>query len=99
MDPECPCCRNISKRYSIALLSSIGFVISFGIRCNMSVAIVKMVKVKEGEGVCIIDIFVYQYAIIKASPQHIILAFYCMFSISEKKEQERKNTCRLDLQA
>lgn len=59
MDPECPCCRNISKRYSIALLSSIGFVISFGIRCNMSVAIVKMVKVKEGEGVRIIDIFVY----------------------------------------
>lgn len=51
LEPECICCRNISKRYTIALLSSLGFVISFGIRCNMSVAIVKMVKVKDDEGV------------------------------------------------
>ena len=30
------------KRYQIALLSSIGFLISFGIRCNLGVAIIKM---------------------------------------------------------
>ncbi|QQP56078.1 Putative permease of the major facilitator superfamily, partial [Caligus rogercresseyi] len=39
--PECPCC-NISKRYTQAILVSIGFVISFGIRCNVGVATVKM---------------------------------------------------------
>lgn len=34
---------NITKRYQIALLSSCGFLISFGIRCNMGVAVVVMV--------------------------------------------------------
>lgn len=34
---------NITKRYQIALLSSLGFLISFGIRCNMGVAVVFMV--------------------------------------------------------
>ncbi|GBM21240.1 Vesicular glutamate transporter 3 [Araneus ventricosus] len=48
MEPECPCCRNLSKRYTIALLSSLGFVISFGIRCNLSNAIVKMVEPIDG---------------------------------------------------
>lgn len=41
--PDCPCC-NMTKRYTIAVLSSIGFLISFGIRCNMGVAIVKMIS-------------------------------------------------------
>lgn len=36
-------CLNITKRYQIALLSSCGFLISFGIRCNMGVAVVFMV--------------------------------------------------------
>ncbi|GIX79147.1 vesicular glutamate transporter 3 [Caerostris darwini] len=48
MEPECPCCKNLSKRYTIALLSSLGFVISFGIRCNLSNAIVKMVEPVDG---------------------------------------------------
>ncbi len=34
---------NMSKRYQIAFLSSLGFLISFGIRCNMGVAVVVMV--------------------------------------------------------
>lgn len=34
---------NIPKRYQIALLSSLGFLVSFGIRCNMGVAVVVMV--------------------------------------------------------
>ncbi|KAH0539349.1 vesicular glutamate transporter 1 [Cotesia glomerata] len=33
--PECPC---LSKRYTIATLACLGFVISFGMRCNMSMA-------------------------------------------------------------
>ena len=33
----------MSKRYQIAFLSSLGFLISFGIRCNMGVAVVFMV--------------------------------------------------------
>lgn len=43
LEPDCPCC-NLTKRYTIAVLSSIGFLISFGIRCNMGVAIVKMIS-------------------------------------------------------
>ncbi|KOX76334.1 Vesicular glutamate transporter 3 [Melipona quadrifasciata] len=33
--PECPC---LSKRYTIATLACIGFIISFGMRCNMGMA-------------------------------------------------------------
>lgn len=43
MKVKCECCQ-CRKRYTIALLSSVGFLISFGIRCNMGVAIIKMVK-------------------------------------------------------
>lgn len=39
-------CYNMSKRYQIAFLSSLGFLISFGIRCNMGVAVVVMVHNK-----------------------------------------------------
>ena len=49
MEPNCPCKPDMTKRYTIALLSSIGFMISFGIRCNMGVAIVEMVSNKTGE--------------------------------------------------
>lgn len=44
-------CLNMSKRYQIAFLSSLGFLISFGIRCNMGVAVVFMVhnQTKEDE--------------------------------------------------
>ncbi|XP_014231794.1 vesicular glutamate transporter 1 [Trichogramma pretiosum] len=37
--PECPC---LSKRYTIALLACVGFIISFGMRCNMGMAKLKM---------------------------------------------------------
>ncbi|XP_063241946.1 vesicular glutamate transporter 1 [Bacillus rossius redtenbacheri] len=33
--PECPC---LSKRYTVALLTCVGFIISFGMRCNMGMA-------------------------------------------------------------
>lgn len=43
LEPSCSLCDAfISKRYQIAILSSIGFLISFGIRCNLGVAIIKM---------------------------------------------------------
>lgn len=42
MEPNCPCAPNMSKRMTVAVLSSIGFLISFGIRCNWGVAIVQM---------------------------------------------------------
>lgn len=35
---ECPC---MSARYTIALMACIGFMISFGMRCNMSAAKLK----------------------------------------------------------
>ena len=44
--PECPCC-NLSKRYTQAWLVAIGFIISFGIRCNVGVATVKMSGMPE----------------------------------------------------
>lgn len=49
MEPNCPCKPDMTKRYTIAILSSIGFMISFGIRCNMGVAIVEMISNKTGE--------------------------------------------------
>nr|CAD7396346.1 unnamed protein product [Timema poppensis] len=33
--PECPC---LTKRYTVAVLTCVGFVISFGMRCNMGMA-------------------------------------------------------------
>jgi len=36
-----PCC-TCSSRFQLALLSSVGFCISFGIRCNMGVAVLQM---------------------------------------------------------
>ncbi|XP_014244679.1 vesicular glutamate transporter 1-like [Cimex lectularius] len=33
--PECPC---LTKRYTVAVLACVGFVISFGMRCNMGMA-------------------------------------------------------------
>ncbi|NXP36110.1 VGLU3 protein, partial [Leiothrix lutea] len=40
---ECHCC-GLPKRYIIAIMSGLGFCISFGIRCNLGVAIVEMVN-------------------------------------------------------
>ena len=40
--PECPYC-SLTKRYTQAILVMFGFIISFGIRCNVGVATVKMV--------------------------------------------------------
>ncbi|XP_074077169.1 vesicular glutamate transporter 3 [Macrotis lagotis] len=43
--PRCDCyCCGIPKRYIIAIMSGLGFCISFGIRCNLGVAIVEMVN-------------------------------------------------------
>ncbi|XP_023573300.1 vesicular glutamate transporter 3 [Octodon degus] len=40
---DCHCC-GVPKRYLIAIMSGLGFCISFGIRCNLGVAIVEMVN-------------------------------------------------------
>lgn len=37
-------CGGIPKRYIVGILSGLGFCISFGIRCNLGVAIVEMVN-------------------------------------------------------
>ncbi|KAH1185864.1 hypothetical protein KIL84_018613 [Mauremys mutica] len=43
--PLCDCyCCGLPKRYIIAMMSGLGFCISFGIRCNLGVAIVEMVN-------------------------------------------------------
>ncbi|GCC38497.1 hypothetical protein chiPu_0017011 [Chiloscyllium punctatum] len=43
--PLCDCyCFGMPKRYIIAIMSGLGFCISFGIRCNLGVAIVEMVN-------------------------------------------------------
>jgi hypothetical protein len=63
-------CLNITKRYQIALMSSCGFLISFGIRCNMGVAVVFMVhnqtKIdKYGNKTVIVCIFFLLLLILK----------------------------------
>ncbi|XP_012690949.2 vesicular glutamate transporter 2.1 [Clupea harengus] len=40
---DCTCC-GLPRRYIIAIMSGLGFCISFGIRCNLGVAIVSMVN-------------------------------------------------------
>lgn len=43
--PLCDCkCFGLPRRYIIAIVSGLGFCISFGIRCNLGVAIVSMVN-------------------------------------------------------
>ena len=42
-------CSGMSCRLTIALLSSIGFMISFGIRCNMGVAVLAMINDRKLE--------------------------------------------------
>lgn len=43
--PMCDCtCFGLPRRYIIAIMSGLGFCISFGIRCNLGVAIVDMVN-------------------------------------------------------
>ena len=44
--PECPCC-NMTKRFTQAWLVAVGFIISFGIRCNVGVATIKMNEMPE----------------------------------------------------
>ncbi|CAG0893296.1 unnamed protein product [Darwinula stevensoni] len=41
VQPNCPCC-NLSKRYTMAVLASFGFMVTFGIRTNLGMAIVQM---------------------------------------------------------
>ena len=43
----CKC--SISARYQTSLLASLGFLISFGIRCNMGIAMIQMTAKHEEE--------------------------------------------------
>ena len=69
-------CFGLPRRYIIAILSGIGFCISFGIRCNLGVAIVSMVNshtiyrdnkeviVVSGSGSKLKEILVLQHMVI-----------------------------------
>lgn len=41
---HCKCKCSISMRYQTSLLASLGFLISFGIRCNMGIAMIQMTE-------------------------------------------------------
>ncbi|TRZ05811.1 hypothetical protein HGM15179_021296, partial [Zosterops borbonicus] len=45
---DCTFC-GLPRRYGIAVLCGIGFCISFGIRCNLGVAVVSMVNPSHGQ--------------------------------------------------
>ncbi|NWT77338.1 VGLU1 protein, partial [Prunella himalayana] len=45
---DCTFC-GLPRRYGIAILCGIGFCISFGIRCNLGVAVVSMVNPAHGQ--------------------------------------------------
>jgi MFS transporter, ACS family, solute carrier family 17 (sodium-dependent inorganic phosphate cotransporter), member 6/7/8 len=40
---ECPC---LSQRYTIAMMACLGFIISFGMRCNMGMAKLQQIEHK-----------------------------------------------------
>ena len=53
---ECPC---LTTRYTIALMTCLGFIISFGMRCNMGMA-----KLQFENGVSnLYNLFIYLYNI------------------------------------
>ncbi|KAK1159734.1 vesicular glutamate transporter 2 [Acipenser oxyrinchus oxyrinchus] len=57
--PLCDCtCFGLPRRYIIAIMSGLGFCISFGIRCNLGVAIVGMVNnstIHQGDKILITE--------------------------------------------
>ncbi|XP_037071244.1 vesicular glutamate transporter 1-like, partial [Pollicipes pollicipes] len=55
VEPNCPCRPSMSKRYTLAWLASIGFLISFGIRCNLGVAMIKMTEPDAITGIPDVD--------------------------------------------
>ena len=59
--PECPCC-SITKRYTQAVLVMFGFIISFGIRCNVGVATVKMMSNTTNEDGEIVEISEFHWS-------------------------------------
>lgn len=89
LQPDCPCC-NMTKRYTIAVLSSIGFLISFGIRCNMGIAIVKMISNHTETGKVNIDF-------IHISPYHCSYNIHavprCILIGTGKKKKARRRKC------
>ncbi|XP_022913322.1 vesicular glutamate transporter 1 [Onthophagus taurus] len=42
--PECPC---LSKRFTVALLACMGFIVMFGMRCNMGLAKLELKKIEN----------------------------------------------------
>jgi len=59
--PECPCC-NISKRYTQAVLVMFGFIISFGIRCNVGVATVSMMSNKTADNGSVVELSEFHWS-------------------------------------
>ena len=61
VQPECPCC-SLTKRYTQAVLVMVGFIISFGIRCNVGVATVKMMSNTTDESGNIVELSEFHWS-------------------------------------
>ncbi|MBN3279927.1 VGL2A protein, partial [Polyodon spathula] len=65
--PLCDCtCFGLPRRYIIAIMSGLGFCISFGIRCNLGVAIVGMVNnstTHQGDKIIITEVRPQHYTL------------------------------------
>lgn len=81
---DCHCC-GLPKRYIIAIMSGLGFCISFGIRCNLGVAIVEMVNNNTiyVDGKPEMEVSVHQNAAIctpvKYTIMHILFTWYMFY--------------------
>ena len=56
---ECPC---LSQRYTVAVMACLGFVISFGMRCNMGMA-----KLQLEHGVSFADLITFNWTYLLAN--------------------------------
>ncbi|MBN3284278.1 VGL2A protein, partial [Polyodon spathula] len=91
--PLCDCtCFGLPRRYIIAIMSGLGFCISFGIRCNLGVAIVGMVNnstTYQGDKIIITEVGtglyrgytekLYMYVLYKKLIIHIHIGFSEVF--------------------
>ena len=80
---RCPC--GCAKRYTIAIVSSIGFLISFGIRCNMGVAIIQMTSNRTNSHFSrehpesVSEVLLYLFLYIRLIDTHNCSWFYVTF--------------------
>lgn len=70
---ECPC---LSQRYTVAVMACLGFVISFGMRCNMGMA-----KLQLEHGVSFADLITLNWILTSLPMRHLEICIMGSYSL------------------